>query len=202
MLKRWAHPFKNFYLKTLRLSEKKHAASFLLFMISLRGFFIFAIPTDVVFIPLCLGNPKKCVKVFAPAAVAGTLIGAIIGYLLGYLIATPLVDWLMKNQWMTPAHWDMIIRFFNEYGILAIGLGVLTPVPFVLFTFSSGIFQFSVLSFLLTILISRGIKFYLQGILLYSFGEQIKEKIDQYFHYLFYALIVLTIFFIVYKIAN
>ena len=61
---------------------------------------------------------------------------------------------------------------------------------FKIITIASGLFQLNLIVFILCSFIARGCRFYLIAILLYLFGEAIKNFIDKYFN-------ILTILFFI-----
>jgi len=197
---KWIQQTKRLYQKALDFSNHRFSALILFCLISLRGFFIFSIPTDVAFMTLCLGNPKRGVLIFAPVSLGASLFGGFIGYLIGYFISEPLKNWLISIGLMSQIQWDFVLKYITDYGVWAVALGVLTPVPYQFFTMGSGIFHLPVFTFLLAIFISRGLKFYLQSWLVFHYGQQIKIQIDRYFHVLVYLLGAGLIFLLGYQI--
>ena len=64
---------------------------------------------------------------------------------------------------------------------------------------ASGVFGLNIYLFVIVSIIGRGLRFYLIAILLYFFGEKIKQFIDKYFNILsitFFILLVVSVFII------
>jgi len=190
------------YHKILLFSEKKLSAIILFLNTFLRGFFFFAVPTDMLFFPLCLGNPKKGILVFTPVTIFSSVLGGIAGYLLGYFFSDKVKDLLISFHFLDESNWKTLLFYYNKYGIWAIATSVFTPLPFLLYTYSAGIFQFSLPLFILVLLISRTFRYYLFSILFYYYGERIKNTIEKYFKRTFYLFMGFVIVFIIYKIIG
>jgi len=68
-----------------------------------------------------------------------------------------------------------------------------TPIPYKVFTLSSGVFGISFPVFIVASLVGRGLRFFLLAGLIYFFGPGIQGFIDRYFDrlvWLFFTLLV------------
>jgi len=57
-----------------------------------------------------------------------------------------------------------------------------SPIPYKIFTITSGVFSMSFPGFVLASLVGRGGRFFLVAGLVRYFGEPVKEKIERYFN--------------------
>lgn len=186
---------KKLYDKVLSWSHKKHASGVLAGLSFAESSF-FPIPPDVLLIPLCLGNPSKSLKWYAPLTTISSVLGGVAGYFIGFAIAIPFQNLLSSLHLVDAQHWDAVKVFFDQYGLWAVGIAGFTPVPYKIFTISSGMFGFDLVLFIFISVVSRGLRFFLLGMLIYFFGEKIKAWIDRYFNWLSLAFVVLIILFI------
>jgi membrane protein YqaA with SNARE-associated domain len=77
------------------------------------------------------------------------------------------------------ARYEELKQSFAEYGAWIIILKGMTPIPYKLITIASGVFKFSLLSFALASIVSRSIRFFLEGALFWWFGPPIRDFIER-----------------------
>ncbi len=160
----------------------------------------FPIPPDALLIALVLGSRVKAFK-FASVATVSSVIGALVGYAIGYFI------W-----WNSPGEFSGVANFFfanipgfsvelfrnvqqlyEEWDFWIIFTAGFTPIPYKVFTISSGAFQINLIMFVVASIISRGARFFLVAFLIWKFGEQIQNFIDKYFNWLAILFTILLI---------
>ena len=94
--------------------------------------------------------------------------------------------------------------WFNEkelwgmkVGSWAVAIAGFTPIPYKVFTITSGFLGMSLPVFILASGISRSLRFFLVagliGLLYQRYGDRIKTLIDRYFNYLAVAFVILLI---------
>ncbi len=184
----------------LNLSKKPNGSRSLA-LISFSEASFFPIPPDVLLIPLCLGNRNKSL-IFALICSIFSILGAILGYYIGKLL------W-----WNIPGvEYSNFANFFFEYipGINNSGFIRLkalydnwdfwivftagfTPIPFKLITISAGTFNINFFMFVIASVISRSARFFIVAFLIRTFGESIRNFIENYFNLL---AVLFTIFLI------
>lgn len=167
------------------------AGSYALFFIAILESSIFPIPPDVLLIALCVGGVSKSYK-FAFICSAGSILGGIIGYGIGFwgyeLIGKPIVKAYHGEALMnTINHW------YNSYGFWGTLIAAITPIPYKVFTITSGAFQFSFYEFLLASLIGRSLRFFAVATALYFLGAQIRNVIDKHFNLCTWIFMILLI---------
>ncbi|HNW82552.1 MAG TPA: YqaA family protein [bacterium] len=153
----------------------------------------FPVPPDVLLIALNMGKPKKS---FYYALVCS--IASIVGGMLGYYIGAGLWSLLSGIFFsyipgFTPEIFAKVQGMYNEYGFAAVLIAGFTPIPYKVFTISSGVFGMSFPLFVLASVISRSARFFIVSAMIYFFGEPIKKFIDKYFNLLSGAFVVLII---------
>lgn len=159
-----------------------------LFIIAFAEASFFPIPPDALLIALVLGARSKAFK-FAANCTIGSITGALLGYAIGYFLW-----WSEPNEFSTLAQFffDNIPGFtqdqffkiqnlYEQYDFWIIFTAGFTPIPYKIFTISSGAFDINLLMFLIASIISRAARFFLVAGLLWKYGETIKEFIDKYF---------------------
>lgn len=172
-----------------------------LFVLSFIESIFFPVPPDVLLIALALGKPKKAFH-FALICSVASVLGAIVGYYLGYYawIAadgnfTSFANFFFNNiPGFTTEIYYQIKSLFDKWDFWVIFTAGFTPIPYKVFTITSGVFQMNIFMFLFASVISRSARFFLVSWLIWKFGPGIKKFIDKYFNLLafgFTALIIL-----------
>ncbi len=169
----------------------KKTGQYALAFISFTESIFFPIPPDVLLIPLCIGNSKKIFK-FASICTVGSILGASFGYFIGFsiwwdelgnfsFIALKFFEYIPS---FNEEAFEAIKLLYDEYNFLIIFTAGFTPIPFKIFTISSGAFNLNFFMFILASSISRSARFFLLAILLKTFGETVTSFIDKYFNIL------------------
>ncbi len=183
-------PLRKLYDWVLRWAETPYGTP-ALFVLALAESSFFPIPPDVLLMALALSIPARSFR-FAMVCTLGSIIGGVIGYGIGYFgyesIGKPIIDFYHGQDVMAA-----IERQYNEYGFLGVLIAAITPIPYKVFTISSGFFRFEFLSFLLASIIGRSFRFFLVAGLIWKFGPPIKAFIDKYFNILTVVFIVLLV---------
>lgn len=171
-----------------------------LILLSFAESSFFPIPPDPLLIALILGAQAKAFKFAAQASIA-SVFGGIFGYAIGYFI------W-----WGEPGEFSSVANFFfanvpgfthdvfyyvkylyEEWDFWIIFTAGFTPIPYKVFTITSGAFDINIVMFMIASFISRSARFFLVALLIWKFGEQIRGFIDKYFNLLAIAFTVLLI---------
>ena len=169
-----------------------------LFILALCESSWFPIPPDILLIALCLGTIKKSFR-FAAICLAGSIIGAVIGYGIGHFLwTTPAgeptaIATFFFNHVFSVEGFNNVGALFDKYNFWIVFTAGFTPLPYKLFTIAGGMFDINFAMFLIASTISRGLRFFLIGWLIWRFGQPIKVFIDKYFNLLatlFTALLI------------
>src|SRR5678816_4640340 len=89
--------------------------------------------------------------------------------------------------------------WIERYDMAAVLVATLLPppFPFKLFVITAGVFRFSLVRFMLAILVGRGFRFLLEGYFAVRYGAQAKEILAKYYPWIGLGLAVLIIVFFV-----
>ena len=189
---------KQLYDWVLKWAESPYG-SLALFIIAFIESVFFPIPPDILLIALALGMPSKSFR-FAMICTVGSTLGAIIGYSLGHYA------WLTNGEFTSFANfffnnipgftiglYERIKGLYEAYGFWIIFTAGFTPIPYKVFTITSGVFELNFIMFITASIISRGARFFFVSFLIWKFGPSIKSFIDKYFNLLAIAFTVLLI---------
>lgn len=171
-----------------------------LFIIALCESSWFPIPPDILLIALCLGATKKSFR-FAGITLLGSIIGAMLGYAIGHFLwttpageATAIANFFYENVFSVES-FDNVGAMYDKYNFWIVFTAGFTPLPYKLFTIAGGMFDINFVMFLIASTVSRGLRFFVIGWLIWRFGQPIKVFIDKYFNLLATLFTVLLIGF-------
>lgn len=190
---------KKTYDWILSWSESKWGPA-ALFILAFAESSFFPIPPDVLLIALCLGCAAKSFR-YAFICTAGSILGALAGYAVGYFLwqnaageFTAIADFFFRIiPGFTPEEYDKISVLYEQYNFWIVFTAGFTPIPYKLITITAGVFKLSLPMFVLASVISRGLRFFLFGWLIWKYGAPIKGFIDKYFNLLAVSFTLLLI---------
>ena len=196
--------FKDIYQKTLKLAGHK-SSKFYLAIVSFAESSFFPIPPDIMIVPMVIAKKNEYPKIFFIA----TLFSAF-GGLLGYFIGSFFLD-LAMGVIEFYGYEEKVINLKDNLSsgnnfIFFLGtlfLAGFTPLPFKVFTITSGIIGFNIFIFFIVCLVSRGLRFFVVSYLSFKFGDtfsKIMEKDAAKWFSIFGLIIVaiaVTIYFII-----
>ena len=172
--------FKKFYDKSIELASNKRSNLYLGIVSFVESSF-FPIPPDVMVVPMVLARKSSYLKIFFIATIFSVL-GGIFGYLIGYLfidLAMNVIEFYNYENKVLKLKMDL-----SQGSGMFIWLGTLflagfTPLPYKVFTITSGLIGFDIIAFIIISLISRGLRFFLVSFLTFKFGEKFVSFIEQ-----------------------
>jgi membrane protein YqaA with SNARE-associated domain len=171
------------------------------FLLSPIGLFIITfieasfspIPPEVLLIPLCLIDPENAIFYGIVATIASVL-GALLGYWIGLKGGRPLV-----RRFVKPNQMKSVENYFNKYGAWAIGLAALTPIPFKIFTITTGTLKFkSIPKFILASAVGRAGRFIPESIFLIFYGRAILDFMLNTFQIMILVIVAFIALFILF----
>ena len=171
--------FKKFYDKSIELASNKRSNLYLGIVSFVESSF-FPIPPDVMVVPMVLAKKSSYLKIFLIATIFSVL-GGIFGYLIGYLfidLAMYVIEFYNYENKVLKLKMDL-----SQGSGMVIWLGTLflagfTPLPYKVFTITSGLIGFDIIAFIIISLISRGLRFFLVSFLTFKFGEKFVSFIE------------------------
>lgn len=171
-----------------------------LFLIAFAESSFFPVPPDALLIALVLGAREKAFK-YATACMIASITGALLGYTIGHFLwwtpsgaFTSIAEFFFNNvPGFTYEVFYRVQKLYETYDFWIIFTAGFTPLPYKVFTISSGAFNINLSMFIIASLVSRGARFFLVSFLIWKFGPQIKTFIDKYFNLLAIVFTVLLI---------
>lgn len=128
-----------------------------IFLIAVLESFIFPVPTAII---ITAGTALQMnVWAVVLTATAGSVLGAVIGYYIGLMGGRSILVWLFDEEKI-----KKVDKLFAKYGVYAVGVAALTPLPFKIFTISAGVGKMNLNSFILICIPTRFLQFLLFGL--------------------------------------
>ena len=197
--------FNNLYQKSLKLAAHK-SSKFFLAIVSFSESSFFPIPPDIMIVPMVIAKKADYLKIFLIASFFSAF-----GGLLGYFIGSTFLD-LSMSLIHFYGYEEKVLNLKNNLtsgGGFYIFVGALflagfTPLPFKVFTITSGIIGFNIIVFFFICLTSRGLRFFVVSYLTYKFGHifnKFMEKEGAKF-FAIAGLIIVTIAIILYLLIK
>lgn len=164
------------YHRTMALAEDPRALWFLA-LVSFVESSVFPIPPDVLMIPMIIARPNRAWLIAGVALVASVL-GGMLGYVIGAFfyetLGQPILQALGKGDAMAAFNTK-----FNDFGFWAVLIAGITPFPYKVITIMSGWTGMPIVTFVVTSILARGIRFFLVAGLLRYFGTPIRDFIER-----------------------
>ena len=188
----------HFFTKWLtRLSEYLITfGAFGLFAVALLDSTFVPLPSsaDALMILLSTTYPSWMV-LYAFMATAGSAIGCWILYLISRRAGTRALNKFSEAKQRRVKHW---IERYDAASVLVATL-LPPPFPFKLFVITAGVFRFSLLRFMIAVIVGRAFRFLLEGYFAVRYGAQAKEILAKYYPWIGLALVAAIVLFVLIK---
>ena len=160
---------------------------------------MFPIPTAAMLAPMCLAKRERAwwlAMITTVSSVAGGVIGYFIGMFFFDAVCQQIVDVYNAQD-----KFDTAVGWFNEYGVWIVFIAGFSPIPYKLFTITSGMLGLAIVPFILASIVDRAGQFYLIAALLYFGGEKLESSLKKYVEWIGWGVVVLAVaaFFILRK---
>ena len=169
------------YKKTLILADQPWAEKALA-AVSFAEESFFPIPPDPLLVAMGAGRPDRAMR-FAAVTTLSSVAGALAGWLLGAFFMDTIGSALLNLYDADRTLWGKVEIWYAEWGVAAVIVAALTPIPFKVFTIASGALGFPLIPFLGASAVGRGFRFGTEGVLLRIFGPKVREWMDRWFEW-------------------
>jgi membrane protein YqaA with SNARE-associated domain len=183
---------KKIYLKILDLCSRNHSEKVLYSLTVIESIF-FPIPTDIFMMPIQLVKRNRAIQIGLWVTLS-SVIGGVIGYYIGYFFFDVFGNKIISFYGYQDKFVKLTESISKEFEFWIIFTAGLTPLPYKLFTLSSGFVKFDIFIFVIASFISRGLRFLTISFLIWKFGEKIKFFVDKYFNILSVLFLIILVF--------
>ncbi len=181
--------FTTLYDRTLAWSRHRFAVRYLA-LLSFAEASFFPIPPDVMLAPMVLAQRRRAWH-FALVTTVASAAGGALGYLIGsyfFALVEPLLhDWGYWPAYLTAREW------FAQWGVWVVFMAGFTPIPYKVFTITSGAVGMAFLPFLLVSMVGRGMRFFLVAGLIYWGGEKIERSLRRHIDLIGWLCVILAV---------
>ena len=172
---------KALYKKSLKLAAHK-SSKFFLAIISFAESSFFPIPPDIMIVPMVIAKKSDYLKIFLIATFFSAL-GGLFGYFIGSLFTDKAII-LIELYGYEKQVLELKNQLSSKGGAFSVWLGTLflagfTPLPFKLFTITSGIINFNIFVFFFICLFARGLRFFFVAYFALKFGKAFSIIIEK-----------------------
>lgn len=183
---------KRLYDWVLHWAETPYGAP-ALFLLAFAESSFFPIPPDVLLLALCISVPRRSFR-FALIAAIGSVVGGIVGYGIGIGFWNVADDYFYSYvPGFTEAAFSHVQDLFSRYDFWVVFTAGFTPIPYKVITIGAGVFKIDFPVFLLASAVSRSLRFYLVGWLIYHFGSVMRDFVEKYFNILTIVFTILLL---------
>ena len=185
------------YKKCIEWASHK-SSKFFLAIVSFTESSFFPIPPDIMIIPMVIAKRMDYLKIFLIATIFSAL-GGLFGYFIGSIFLEVAMNVIEFYDYENKVLF-LKDNLSNGSG-LYIWLGTLflagfTPLPFKVFTITSGIISFNLFIFFFICIISRGLRFFIVAYLSFKFGNAVnklmEKKITKWFVIIGFIMILIA----------
>ena len=171
----WArHPHAERYLGGLSFAESS----------------FFPIPPDVMLAPMCIARRQSAWR-YATVTTVTSLLGGIAGYGIGYFLFEAVEPWLRDSR-----YWSDFLtgrQWFDAWGVWAVFVAGFSPIPYKIFTITSGVAMLNFPGFVIASFIGRGARFFLVAGLVVAGGQRMEDMIPQYVERIGWAVVAIAV---------
>ncbi len=173
--------FKKFNIWVSDIAGTKWG-SLMLFLFAFADSSFLPLPVTTIFLILIVLNTQKVVKqIFS--VVSGTLLGAFAGYLIGHFAwlkpngeFTGVVQFLLNNiPGFSLQMYEKVHHLFTRWDFWILSAATTIPLPYGMFSITSGVFGINIFVFLIATFFSQGIKFAILAFFSLKLGPQFKK---------------------------
>jgi len=131
---------------------------------------------DYLVVMRCYSDPKAAF--YFPLFAA---LGSVIGCMLLYTILQRGGQAVLRKRFRAE-HIERVERAYARYGFLTLAIPALLPppMPFKIFVATAGALEYPRWRFMMTIMIARSLRYYIEGALAVYYGRQVLEFIEHY----------------------
>ncbi|MEW5895866.1 MAG: VTT domain-containing protein [Candidatus Omnitrophota bacterium] len=168
-----------------------------LFLIAVAESSCFPLPPDILLIALALSKPARAFF-YALICSIGSVLGGLLGYALGFFFWNAVGNFFLTHI-ISPELFQTVCHKYQLYSFWIVFSAAFTPIPYKVFTITSGVSHVNIWGFLIASVIGRSMRFFLVAAILYFFGEAAKKFIEKHFEWItlvFTALLILGFVFI------
>ncbi len=171
---------KDIYHKVLKLAGHK-SSKFYLAILSFAESSFFPIPPDIMIVPMVIAKKNDYLKIFLIATFSSA-VGGLLGYFIGFVfldLAMNVIEFYGYEEKVINLKDNLSSGNNFIYFLGTLFLAGFTPLPFKVFTITSGMIGFNIFIFFAVCLVSRALRFFVVSYLSFKFGDTFSEFMEK-----------------------
>lgn len=165
------------------IEDQEFRNTVVLFIWAFLESIIWPVPIAFILAGMVILNPSSWL-VYSITVTLGSVAGAVVAYHLGkkfkdIILTSPRLDWFRDLINLKYEKFKEVQEMYNKYGAYAIIIAAISPIPYKLVTWVSGIMEYNLKIFILLSIIGRGLVFVGMGFAFSVFGEATYEYLRQ-----------------------
>ena len=171
---------KDLYKKSLKLAAHK-SSKFYLALVSFAESSFFPIPPDIMIVPMVIAKKNDYLKIFLIATFSSA-VGGLLGYFIGFVfldLAMNVIEFYGYEEKVINLKDNLSSGNNFIYFLGTLFLAGFTPLPFKVFTITSGMIGFNIFIFFVVCLVSRALRFFVVSYLSFKFGDTFSEFMEK-----------------------
>lgn len=181
---------RRLYDWTLEWAKHPHSTKALAILSFLEAS-IFPLPVDPLLLAMGFAKPKKSFY-YALVTTIFSVTGALAGYFIGVYAWQFLSPWFFDFIFSQES-FEKVVLHLQGATFLSIFVAGFSPVPFKVFTIAGGVVAAPLMPFFAAAVLSRGLRYFILGAIIYKMGPQAQIWIEKHFEKITYAISVLLI---------
>ena len=171
---------KDIYQKVLKLAAHK-SSKFYLAILSFVESSFFPIPPDIMIVPMVIAKKNDYLKIFLIATFSSA-VGGLLGYFIGFVfldLAMNVIEFYGYEEKVINLKYNLSSGNNFIYFLGTLFLAGFTPLPFKVFTITSGMIGFNIFIFFAVCLVSRALRFFVVSYLSFKFGDTFSKFMEK-----------------------
>ena len=171
---------KDIYYKVLKLAGHK-SSKFYLAILSFAESSFFPIPPDIMIVPMVIAKKNDYLKIFLIATFSSA-VGGLLGYFIGFVfldLAMNVIEFYGYEEKVINLKDNLSSGNNFIYFLGTLFLAGFTPLPFKVFTITSGMIGFNIFIFFAVCLVSRALRFFVVSYLSFKFGDTFSKFMEK-----------------------
>ena len=171
---------KDIYQKVLKLAGHK-SSKFYLAVLSFAESSFFPIPPDIMVVPMVIAKKNDYLKIFLIATFSSA-VGGLLGYFIGFVfldLAMNVIEFYSYEEKVINLKDNLSSGNNFIYFLGTLFLAGFTPLPFKVFTITSGMIGFNIFIFFAVCLVSRALRFFVVSYLSFKFGDTFSKFMEK-----------------------
>ena len=171
---------KDIYHKVLKLAGHK-SSKFYLAILSFAESSFFPIPPDIMIDHIVIAKKNDYLKIFLIATFSSA-VGGLLGYFIGFVfldLAMNVIEFYGYEEKVINLKDNLSSGNNFIYFLGTLFLAGFTPLPFKVFTITSGMIGFNIFIFFAVCLVSRALRFFVVSYLSFKFGDTFSKFMEK-----------------------